>query len=97
MQNGGVDPRITTRDQLVSAGVPLHCLKNSQYRGLRPSMLYSDEKLATLKLQRANASLTKLNREEIKVITKQYNEDFKLESVETRTKYESLSDEQTRS
>ena len=68
--------------------------KTSQYRGLLPSMLYSNEKLATLKLQRANASLPKLNREEIKVITKQYNDDFKLESVETRTKYESLSDGQ---
>ena len=96
MLAGGADPRVTSRDQLIKSGVPLHCTPQTQFiRRLAPSILYANAKLSRTKIQRATASMPPLTRDEVIVLTKQYNEDFKGESLEQRDKYKSLSDEQS--
>ena len=93
MLAGGADPRVTTRDQLIEAGVPLHCTPYvRRARTLAPSILYANDKLSRTKIQRATALMPPLTRDE--VIAKQYNEAFKGESLEQRDKYESLPNEQ---
>ena len=95
MLAGGADPRVTTRNQLIEAGVPLHSTPYvRRARTLAPSILYANDKLSRTKTQRATALMPPLTRDEVIVLTKQYNEDFKGESLEQRDKYESLSNEQ---
>ena len=90
MTSGGSDPRTTTREQLLSTGVPLHCkYHSSMVRSLAPSMAYSNQKLAQIKLQRINASLPPLSCAETQVLVKEFNKTFYTETEEVQSQFKS--------
>ena len=97
LQQGGRDPRVISTDTLVEDGVPIE--RNRHHgatgaRGLAPSMLYSNEKLAEAKETRKSQGLPAFSRSEIQNLTKQCNTDFRNLDQTQQQVYIDLSTEQ---
>ena len=85
---GGADPRVKSREQLLRLGVPLQCRKTASKGGLVPSMIYSNVETSKIKLRRAADGLPPLSEQEFYAESKRFNDQFRTLDPTIRKKFE---------
>ena len=88
IQEGGRDPRVVARKNMVADGVPLRCNRTvSKKGGLQASMLYSNEKLRETKDARVANGLARLTKPQIATLSRQFNDECKNLPIDIQQEY----------
>ena len=91
---GGSDPRVVTRADLIRGGVPLQCNKSASARGgVQASMLYANHHLAAEKQRRLRAGQPPLSASEIPTVTAALNKEFATLSDDAQQEFLDSADE----